>query len=54
MFKVSVKDEVCFYLRILLLQMCGATSFEQLRSFYGMTYETLKGAAAATVWLEFT
>ena len=46
MFTVSLKDEERFYLRLLLLHVRGATSFEFLRTFDGILYPTFKAAAA--------
>ena len=45
MYTVSVKEEERFYLRILLLHVPGATSFEFLRTVDNIVYNTLKEAA---------
>lgn len=42
---VSVREEELFYLRILLLHVPGATSFEFLRTVDGKVYNTFKEAA---------
>ncbi|CAF4461989.1 unnamed protein product, partial [Didymodactylos carnosus] len=47
MYTVSFKDEERFYLRLLLLHVRGATSFESIRTFTGTVYPTLKEAASA-------
>lgn len=47
MYTVSPKEEELFYLRMLLLHVRGATSFESLRTFDNTTQETFKEAAAA-------
>jgi len=52
MYTVSPKDPERFYLRILLLHVRGATSFESLRTVNGMIYETFKAAAIARGLLE--
>ena len=45
MYTVSVKDEERFYLRLLLLHVPGATSFEFLRTVDNVVYDTFKEAA---------
>ena len=45
MYTVSIKDER-FYLRMLLLHVKGATSFEFLRTCDGVVYNTFKEAAS--------
>ncbi len=47
MYTVSVKDEERFYLRLLLLHVPGATSFESLRTVNGAVCESFKAAASA-------
>lgn len=47
MYTVSPKNEERFYLRILLLHVPGATNFEELKAYKGITYESFKDAAAA-------
>lgn len=42
-----MKDEERFYLRLLLLHVRGATSYEFLRTHEGVVYETFKAAASA-------
>ena len=49
---MSVKDEERFYLRLLLLHVPGATTFEFLRTFDGNLCETFKAAAMARGLLE--
>lgn len=45
MYTVSIKDEERFYLRMLLLHVRGATSYEDVRTVDGVVYETFKLAA---------
>lgn len=45
MYAVSLKDEERFYLRLLLLHVRGATSYECLRTFNNIEYPTFKKAA---------
>src|SRR5437899_3341621 len=45
MYVVSVKDEERFYLRMLLLHVPGATSFQFLRTVDGVVYDTFKQSA---------
>lgn len=52
MYTVSVKDEERFYLRLLLLHVVGATSFESLRTVDGVVCETFKAAAMVRGLLE--
>ncbi|CAF1134951.1 unnamed protein product, partial [Didymodactylos carnosus] len=52
MYSVSFKDEERFYLRLLLLHVRGATSFESIRTFTGTVYPTFKEAASARGLLE--
>lgn len=47
MYSVSVKDEERFYLRMMLLHVHGATSYETLRTFDDTIYDTFKAAAIA-------
>lgn len=47
MYAVSLKDEERFYLRLLLLHVRGATSYDFLRIFNDVQYPTFKAAAAA-------
>lgn len=52
MYTVSPRDEERFYMRTLLLHVRGADSFEALRSFDGILYDTYKAAAQARGLLE--
>lgn len=52
MYTVSPRDEERFYLRTLLLHVRGSESFEALRSFDGIIYDTYKAAAQARGLLE--
>jgi hypothetical protein len=52
MYTVSFKDEERFYLRLLLLHVRGATSFESIRTCNGTVYPTFKEAASARGLLE--
>ncbi|MFN9980396.1 MAG: hypothetical protein ACK53Y_10800, partial [bacterium] len=45
MYTVSIKDEERFYLRMLLLHVKGATSFDSLKTVDGIMCETFKAAA---------
>ena len=45
MYTVSPKDEELFYLRLLLLHVLDATSFESLRTLNEIVYQTFKEAA---------
>ena len=48
MYNVSVKDRERFFLRMLLLNIKGATSFEQLRTVCDVEYDTFEDAAIAS------
>ena len=52
MYTVGIKDEERFYLRMLLLHVRGATSFDFLRTVDAVVYETFKAAASARGLLE--
>jgi hypothetical protein len=52
MYTVGPKDEERFYLRLLLLHVRGATSFEDLRTFEDTVYASFKEAAGARGLLE--
>lgn len=52
MYTVSPRDEERFYLRTLLLHVRGAESYEALRSFEGVVYDTYKAATQARGLLE--
>ena len=45
MYTVRIADEERFYLRLILLHVRGATSFEDLRKVNGIQYGTFKEAA---------
>jgi hypothetical protein len=45
MYTVSLNDTERYYLRLLLLNIRGATSFEDLKTIDNRTYETFKEAA---------
>ncbi|XP_077128631.1 uncharacterized protein LOC143784336 isoform X1 [Ranitomeya variabilis] len=47
MYTVSVKDQERYYLRLLLLHVKGATSFDSIKTVHGVTHETFKDAALA-------
>lgn len=47
MYTVSVRQGELYYLRMLLLHVRGALSFEDLRTYEGIVYPTFKEAAAA-------
>jgi len=47
MYNVSPSDSERYHLRLLLLHVVGATSFEDLRSYENVTYPTFKAAATA-------
>ncbi|KAL7322346.1 hypothetical protein PS15p_212248 [Mucor circinelloides] len=47
MYTVSPKDIEKFHLRLLLMHVPGATSFEDIRSFEGQVYPTFRAAARA-------
>lgn len=49
MYNVSPSDSERYHLRLLLLHMVGATSFEGLRTYENVTYSTFKAAATARV-----
>ena len=46
MYTVSFKDEERFYLRLLLLHVRGAKSFQSMRTFHGTVYLTFKEPAS--------
>lgn len=52
MYTVSLRDEERFYLRLLLLHIPGATSFESLRTVGLVVHETFKAATSARGLLE--
>jgi len=47
MYNVSPSDPERYHLRLLLLHVVGATSFEDLRTYENVTYPTFKAAATA-------
>ncbi|KMQ87777.1 hypothetical protein RF55_12854 [Lasius niger] len=52
LYTVSIKDIERFYLRLLLLHVAGAKSFEDLKNVNGILYETFKDAAIAKNLIE--
>ena len=52
MYAVSVRDAERFFLRVLLLQVRGATSYESLRTVDGRVYDTNREACLARGLLE--
>ena len=52
MWWVQPREGECFFLRLLLATIPGATSFENLRTVNGTTYPTFKGACQALGLLE--
>ncbi|XP_021964945.1 uncharacterized protein LOC110860200 [Folsomia candida] len=52
MYPASLKDEENYYLRLLLLHVRGATSYESVRTFNSITYSSFKEAAMARGLLE--
>lgn len=52
MYTVALKDEERYFLRLLLLHVRGAVSFESIRTFNCVTYTTFKEAASARGLLE--
>ena len=47
MYSVNTADTDRYYLRMLLLHVRGATSFDDLRTYNDVTYQTYKEAVAA-------
>ena len=52
MYTVSLKEEERFYLRILLLHVPGATSFQSIRTVNGVVCKTFKEAASTRGFLQ--
>ena len=52
LYTVNIKDEERFYMRILLLHVRGAVSFQSLRTVNDVVYETFKAAASTRGLLE--
>jgi hypothetical protein len=52
MYYIHPSAEECFYIRLLLTCVKGATSFKHLRSFEGTEYPTFKEAYIARGLLE--
>ena len=47
MYSVSPRDREKYCLRVLLLHVPGATSYEHLRSYNGVTHDTFQAACIA-------
>ncbi|XP_016854588.2 uncharacterized protein LOC107983828 [Anolis carolinensis] len=52
LYTVHPRQDECFFLRLLLVNVRGPTSFQQLKTVNGITYDTFRGACQALNLLE--